>query len=88
VLLGPRLDGAEIVSHNANMSLEKKFFGNTGRRNTRTVFGGATPGHMSHEESDRTLEVLPKHGVNRLDVASGHGDGIRIVGRTHLAGYC
>jgi aryl-alcohol dehydrogenase-like predicted oxidoreductase len=57
------------------MSIEKKLFGNSGHRSTRTIFGGAALGGVSQEEADRTLEVLLEHGVNPLDVAASYGNG-------------
>ena len=57
------------------MSIEKKLFGNSGHRSTRTIFGGAALGGVSQEEADRTLEVLLEYGVNHLDVAASYGNG-------------
>ncbi|MDA8392417.1 MAG: aldo/keto reductase [Actinomycetota bacterium] len=49
-------------------------FGRTGHHSTRIVFGGAALAHATQAEADRALEVLLRHGVNHIDVASSYGD--------------
>ena len=49
-------------------------FGRSGHLSTRTIFGAAALAHVTQEEADRTLEVLLRHGVNHIDVASSYGD--------------
>ena len=49
-------------------------FGRTGHESTRTIFGGAALGAVSHAEAERTLDVLLEHGVNHIDVAASYGD--------------
>ena len=54
--------------------IEKAPFGRSGHSSTRTVFGAAALGHVSHAEAERTLELLLEHGVNHIDTAAGYGD--------------
>jgi aryl-alcohol dehydrogenase-like predicted oxidoreductase len=49
-------------------------FGSTGHLSTRTIFGGASLGQVSHADAERTLELLLRHGVNHIDVAASYGD--------------
>jgi aryl-alcohol dehydrogenase-like predicted oxidoreductase len=49
-------------------------FGRTGHQSTRTIFGGASLGHVTQDEADATLEVLLQYGVNHLDVAASYGE--------------
>jgi aryl-alcohol dehydrogenase-like predicted oxidoreductase len=49
-------------------------FGRSGHQSTRAIFGGAALAHVSQEEADRALEVLPRYGVNHIDVAASYGD--------------
>jgi aryl-alcohol dehydrogenase-like predicted oxidoreductase len=49
-------------------------FGRTGHDSTRVIFGGAALGAVSHEESERALELLLEYGVNHLDTAPSYGD--------------
>jgi aryl-alcohol dehydrogenase-like predicted oxidoreductase len=49
-------------------------FGQTGHESTRTIFGAAALGSVSHAEAERTLETLLEHGVNHIDVAASYGD--------------
>jgi aryl-alcohol dehydrogenase-like predicted oxidoreductase len=49
-------------------------FGRTGHESTRTVFGAAALGQVSHADAERTLEVLLEHGVNHIDTAASYGD--------------
>jgi aryl-alcohol dehydrogenase-like predicted oxidoreductase len=49
-------------------------FGSTGHQSTRTIFGGASLGQVSHADAERTLGLLLEHGVNHIDVAASYGD--------------
>jgi len=49
-------------------------FGQTGHESTRTIFGAAALGSVSHTEAERTLATLLEHGVNHIDVAASYGD--------------
>jgi len=49
-------------------------FGNTGHQSSRTIFGAASLGDVSHTDAERTLELLLHHGVNHIDTAAGYGD--------------
>src|SRR3954464_13926865 len=49
-------------------------FGSTGHESTRTLFGAASLGEVSHAEAERTLELLLEHGVNHIDTAASYGD--------------
>jgi aryl-alcohol dehydrogenase-like predicted oxidoreductase len=54
--------------------IAKAPFGRTGHESTRTVFGAAALARVSHQEAERTLELLLEHGVNHIDVAASYGD--------------
>jgi aryl-alcohol dehydrogenase-like predicted oxidoreductase len=54
--------------------IAKAPFGRTGHESTRTIFGGAAVMSVSHEQADRTLELLLERGVNHIDTASSYGD--------------
>jgi aryl-alcohol dehydrogenase-like predicted oxidoreductase len=49
-------------------------FGRTGHESTRTIFGAAALGNVSHAESRQTLELLLEYGVNHIDTAAIYGD--------------
>jgi aryl-alcohol dehydrogenase-like predicted oxidoreductase len=49
-------------------------FGSTGRDSSRTIFGAAAVGSVSHAEAERALELLLEHGVNHIDTAASYGD--------------
>jgi aryl-alcohol dehydrogenase-like predicted oxidoreductase len=49
-------------------------FGSTGHDSTRTIFGAAALGDVSHGDAERTLELLLEHGVNHIDTAASYGD--------------
>jgi aryl-alcohol dehydrogenase-like predicted oxidoreductase len=49
-------------------------FGSTGHDSSRTIFGAAAVGSVSHAEAERTLELLLEHGVNHIDTAASYGD--------------
>lgn len=49
-------------------------FGSTGHDSSRTVFGAAAVGSVSHAEAERALELLLEHGVNHIDTAASYGD--------------
>jgi aryl-alcohol dehydrogenase-like predicted oxidoreductase len=56
------------------MTIAKLPFGRSGHLSTRTIFGAAALANATQEEADRTLELLLRHGVNHIDVASSYGD--------------
>jgi predicted aldo/keto reductase-like oxidoreductase len=49
-------------------------FGSTGHESSRTIFGAAAIGAVSHAEAERTLDLLVEHGVNHIDTAASYGD--------------
>ena len=49
-------------------------FGRTGHESSRTIFGAAALGEVSHADAERTLELLLEHGVNHVDTAASYGD--------------
>jgi aryl-alcohol dehydrogenase-like predicted oxidoreductase len=49
-------------------------FGSTGHESSRTIFGAAALGHVSHADAERTLDLLLAHGVNHVDTAASYGD--------------
>jgi aryl-alcohol dehydrogenase-like predicted oxidoreductase len=49
-------------------------FGSTGHESSRTLFGAAALGKVSHADAERTLELLLEHGVNHIDTAASYGD--------------
>src|SRR4051794_12016849 len=49
-------------------------FGSTGHESTRTLFGAASLGDVSHADAERALELLLEHGVNHIDTAASYGD--------------
>jgi aryl-alcohol dehydrogenase-like predicted oxidoreductase len=54
--------------------IAKAPFGSTGHESTRTIFGAAALGSVSHGDAERTLETLLDHGVNHIDTAASYGD--------------
>jgi aryl-alcohol dehydrogenase-like predicted oxidoreductase len=54
--------------------IAKAPFGSTGHDSSRTLFGAAALGSVSHAEAERTLELLLEHGVNHIDTAASYGD--------------
>ena len=49
-------------------------FGGTGHESSRTIFGAAALGDVSHADAERTLGLLLAHGVNHIDTAASYGD--------------
>jgi aryl-alcohol dehydrogenase-like predicted oxidoreductase len=49
-------------------------FGSSGHESTRTIFGAAALGEVSHADAERALELLLEHGVNHIDTAASYGD--------------
>jgi aryl-alcohol dehydrogenase-like predicted oxidoreductase len=49
-------------------------FGSTGHESSRTIFGAAALGDVSHADAERTLDLLLEHGVNHIDTAASYGD--------------
>ena len=54
--------------------IAKAPFGRTGHESTRTIFGAAALGDVSHQDAKETLELLLEHGVNHIDTAASYGD--------------
>jgi aryl-alcohol dehydrogenase-like predicted oxidoreductase len=54
--------------------IAREFFGRTGHKSTRAVFGAAALSRVTQDEADQTLEVLLHYGINHIDVAAGYGD--------------
>jgi len=56
------------------VTIATREFGRTKHMSTRVIFGAAALGHVTQEVADRTLELLLRHGVNHIDVASSYGE--------------
>jgi len=54
--------------------IPKLTFGRTGHLSTRTLFGAAALGGVTQAETDQTMEVLMKYGVNHIDTAASYGE--------------
>jgi aryl-alcohol dehydrogenase-like predicted oxidoreductase len=54
--------------------IPKAPFGRTGHQSSRVIFGAAALAEAPQELADQTLELLLRHGVNHIDVASSYGD--------------
>ena len=54
--------------------IPKLTFGRTGHQSTRTLFGAAALGGVTQAETDQTMEVLMKYGVNHIDTAASYGE--------------
>lgn len=54
--------------------METEFFGRTGHRSSRVIFGAAALASMRQAKADALLELLLERGVNHLDTAAGYGD--------------
>jgi aryl-alcohol dehydrogenase-like predicted oxidoreductase len=54
--------------------IAKAPFGSTGHESTRTIFGAAALGSVSHADAEQALETLLEHGVNHIDTAASYGD--------------
>jgi len=54
--------------------IEKRPFGRTGHKSTRTLFGAAALGQVTQAEADHTLEVLLEYSVNHIDTAASYGE--------------
>src|SRR5262245_66589046 len=54
--------------------IERIPFGRTGHRSSRAIFGAAALAAMKPERAEQTLELLPRFGVNHIDVAASYGD--------------
>jgi aryl-alcohol dehydrogenase-like predicted oxidoreductase len=57
--------------------IERTAFGRTGHASSRVIFGAAALAGMKQERADRTLELLPRYGINHIDVAASYGDAER-----------
>ena len=49
-------------------------FGRTGHDSTRVIFGAAALGNVTQDETDQTMELLRRHGINHLDTAASYGE--------------
>jgi aryl-alcohol dehydrogenase-like predicted oxidoreductase len=49
-------------------------FGRTGHESSRVLFGAAALAEVSQDQADRTLALLPDHGVNHIDTAASYGE--------------
>ena len=56
------------------MTIPKIAFGRTGHESTRLIFGAAALKAASPAESDRTLELLLRYGINHIDAAPSYGN--------------
>ena len=54
--------------------IEKQFFGKTGHKSSRVIFGAAALGAMSQDRAELTFEILDKFEINHIDVAASYGD--------------
>ena len=54
--------------------IEKAPFGKTGHESTRVLFGGASLARENQIDSDKTLELLFRYGINHIDTAASYGD--------------
>jgi aryl-alcohol dehydrogenase-like predicted oxidoreductase len=54
--------------------ISKLTFGRTGHQSTRTLFGAAALGGVTQADTDWTMEVLMKYGVNHIDTAASYGE--------------
>ena len=57
-----------------------KYFGNTGHKSSRTIFGAAALWSVTQEQATRTLDTLFKYGVNHIDTAASYGDAEKRIG--------
>ncbi len=54
--------------------IPKKPFGGTGCESTRVIFGAAALAEITQKETDKTLELLQRFGVNHIDTARSYGE--------------
>jgi aryl-alcohol dehydrogenase-like predicted oxidoreductase len=54
--------------------IERRFFGNTGHKSSRAIFGSAGLATVDQSTADRILPILDEFGVNHLDTAASYGD--------------
>lgn len=54
--------------------IERIPFGRTGHTSSRVIFGAAALAGMKQERADQTLDLLPRYGINHIDVAASYGD--------------
>ncbi|WP_320130613.1 aldo/keto reductase [uncultured Sphaerochaeta sp.] len=55
-------------------------FGRTGHLSTRIIFGAASLGEVTSEETENTFELLAKYGINHIDTAQSYGKSERRIG--------
>ena len=49
-------------------------FGRTGHLSSRAIFGAAALGGVSQAETDATMALLERYGVNHVDTAASYGE--------------
>jgi aryl-alcohol dehydrogenase-like predicted oxidoreductase len=54
--------------------IERRPFGRTGHHSTVTLFGAAALARATQADTDRTLELLLRYGINHIDTAARYGD--------------
>lgn len=57
-----------------------KFFGRTGHKSKRIIFGAVALAEITQKEADKTLEMLWEYGINHIDVAASYGEAELRVG--------
>ena len=60
--------------------IPEKFFGRTGHKSKRIIFGAVALAEISQKEADKTLEMLWEYGINHIDVAASYGEAELRVG--------
>jgi aryl-alcohol dehydrogenase-like predicted oxidoreductase len=62
------------------MPIEKRRFGRTGHMSSAVIFGAAALARVGQATADRALDLLPRYGVNHIDVAARYGDAEERIG--------
>jgi aryl-alcohol dehydrogenase-like predicted oxidoreductase len=62
------------------MMIPGKFFGRTGHKSKRIIFGAVALAEITQKEADKTLEMLWEYGINHIDVAASYGEAELRVG--------
>jgi len=60
--------------------IPEKFFGRTGHKSKRIIFGAVALAEITQKEADKTLEMLWEYGINHIDVAASYGEAELRVG--------
>lgn len=61
--------------------IERQEFGKTGHISSRIIFGGVALSKADEGDSERTLELLLRYGVNHIDTAADYGRAEENIGR-------